>query len=147
MDRVRMEAENSRPDAETRRIRRRWHLVYVGLGYTFVAIGAVGVVLPVLPTTPFLLLAVWAFMRSNPEAAAKLLNHSRFGPLLRAWHEEGAIPTRAKIMSISLMFGAWLIVLWRSNGMLLPAIVGTILVGTGTYILTRPAPKKKPAVS
>ena len=58
---------------------RRLHL---GLGYGSVTLAALGLILPLLPTTPFLLLAVWCFARSDPEWAERLYSHPRLGPLL-----------------------------------------------------------------
>jgi hypothetical protein len=70
--------------------------VYLVLGFIFIALGFVGAFLPVLPTTPFLILATTCFARSSPRLESWLLSHPRFGPSLRAWRERGAIPLRAK---------------------------------------------------
>ena len=56
-----------------------------GLGVVMVGLATAGVFLPLLPTTPFLLIALWAFTASAPEWADRLRRHPRFGPLLMAW--------------------------------------------------------------
>ena len=75
----------------------------VGFGLLCVALGVIGAFLPVMPTVPFLLLALWAFARSSDRLHAWLLNHPRFGPPLRNWQEHGAIPARAKLLSVGSM--------------------------------------------
>jgi hypothetical protein len=76
---------------------------YRALGLACVALGALGAVLPLLPTTPFLLLAAWFFARSLPEWEAKLLAHPRWGPAILAWGDHGAIPLSAKRLATLLL--------------------------------------------
>lgn len=121
---------------------RRWRPLYVALGYVCVALAMAGVALPVLPTTPFLLVALWAYFRSHPEKAQALLDHPRFGPPLRDWREQGAIPTRAKIMAVSVMALSWLLVFFTATRPWVPVVVGLILCCTATFVATRPAPKR-----
>lgn len=66
------------------------------LGLASVALGVIGVFLPILPTVPFLILAAFAFSRSNRAWEARLLNHPRYGPPLRAWREKGLISRTGK---------------------------------------------------
>lgn len=85
--------------------------VYRALGLLCVVLGVIGAVLPLLPTTPFLLLAAYFFARSHPEWEARLLAHPRAGPAIRAWRDHRAIPRVAKraatlLMSISVV-GGW----------------------------------------
>src|SRR3546814_5879575 len=71
--------------------------VWLLLGLVLVGIGLIGIVVPLLPTTDFMLLALPCFARSSPKLEAWLLNHPRFGPGLRAWRSERAVPRNAKI--------------------------------------------------
>ena len=63
----------------------------------------VGIVIPVLPTVPFLLVAAWAASRSSPRLDAWLHDHPRFGHLLRDWRDGGVVPRRAKWLATAMM--------------------------------------------
>lgn len=77
----------------------RWLLL--GLGWLFVGLGVVGAILPVLPTTPFLLLAAACFARSSERFYTWLLDNRIFGPLIRDWRAHGAMPRNAKRVAIA----------------------------------------------
>ena len=84
----------------------RWALkrfLYRLLGFIAAGLGAVGAVLPIMPTVPFLLLAVFFFARSSPELERKILDHPQWGWQVRDWRERRAINRRAKIMAIGAM--------------------------------------------
>ncbi|WP_137136273.1 YbaN family protein [Rhizobium sp. FKY42] len=114
-------------------------LVYLALGWFFVGLGLLGAFLPLLPTTPFLLLAIACFTRSSPRLEAWLLNHPRFGPPLIAWREKGAIPRRAKILAVGMMAVSYGVFLFGTSPTLWRALlVLTILAGSSIFIVTRP---------
>lgn len=117
--------------------------VYLTLGLLFVATGIIGAFLPVLPTTPFLLLAIWCFSRSNPRLEQWLLNHPQYGPPLKAWRENRTVPRKAKISAASLMTISFLIMVFFTNlGWLHLSLLGLCMFGSGLYVCTRPeAPK------
>ena len=109
-------------------------------GWFCVALGAIGIVLPLVPTTPFLLVALWAFSRSSPEIAAKIRNHPIAGAYVRDWEDEGVIPIGAKILAVSMM-ATLLGYLHFGSG--LPGWVvltaGGVMLVAGAYILSRPS--------
>ncbi|MFN3860514.1 MAG: YbaN family protein [Roseateles sp.] len=78
-------------------------LLWRALALLSLALGLVGVVLPVLPTVPFLLLAAWAAGKGWPALEAWLLAHAHFGPHIRRWRERGAVPRRAKWLASLMM--------------------------------------------
>lgn len=116
-------------------------MLYLCLGWLMVATGIVGAFLPVLPTTPFLLIALWCFSKSSPKLEAWLLSHPRFGPSLRNWREKGAVPRKAKIAAVSLMTMSYAIFWFGTQPNPLPAvIVAATMLGAGLYVSTRPEP-------
>ena len=71
-------------------------VLWLLLGIAATGFGIAGAVLPLLPTTPFLLVATYAFARSSPRLHAWLMSHRQFGPLIANWQQHGAIGRRAK---------------------------------------------------
>jgi len=78
-------------------------LFFAGLGTLFVALGVLGIFLPVLPTTPFLLLAAGCYARSSRRIYHWLLHHPQFGPILREWRQHRAMPYRAKRVALLMI--------------------------------------------
>lgn len=114
--------------------------LYLFLGVTFVALGFIGAFLPVLPTTPFLILAAACFARSSPRLESWLLSHPRFGPVLVAWRENGAIPWKAKLFALGGMSISFLW-LWIGVGLgLLPlSITGAVMLVGLAYVFSKPS--------
>ncbi|MGE5952227.1 MAG: YbaN family protein [Qipengyuania vulgaris] len=111
-------------------------LLYRVLGYIAVALGAIGAFLPIMPTVPFLLLAVYFFARSSPELEKKILDHPHWGPQVKDWRERRAISRSSKTMAIGAMaVGA--VVTWYTLGEPWYYISIAILVIAGTWIATR----------
>ncbi|HSH56508.1 MAG TPA: YbaN family protein [Halomonas sp.] len=113
-------------------------LAWCGLTYGCIGLGAAGMVLPLLPTTPFLLLAAWSAPKGSPRLAHWLHTHPRFGPMLLAWHEHRAIPRRAKALAALLLTVSWMM-LW-AGGVPLPGLIasGLLFVTVAGFVLSRP---------
>lgn len=73
------------------------------LGWCSFGLGAVGAVVPGLPTVPLMLVALWAFSKSSQRFHDWLYHHAFFGPPLREWHVHRVIPMRAKVLSVVMM--------------------------------------------
>jgi uncharacterized membrane protein YbaN (DUF454 family) len=118
-------------------------LFLLGLGWTMVGIGIAGIFLPLLPTTPFLLVAAWLFSRASPRLEQWLFDHPWFGQALRDWRQNGAISRRAKICAISVM-GLGLVLLWWRQGssLLVSGAVTAIILACGLFIASRPEPQR-----
>lgn len=114
--------------------------LWIGFGLLCVGAAAAGVVLPLVPATPFLLLAAFAFARSSPRLEAWLINHRRFGPLITDWRTEGAIGRRAKSLAIATIV-ATPAVTWAigASGRVLTIQI-VVLCCVALFIVTRPEP-------
>ncbi len=82
---------------------RPMRLVYLGLGTVCLGLGILGAVLPLLPTTPFILLSAACYARASDRFYNWLLNNRLFGPMIREWRRHRSIPFRVKVVSIVLM--------------------------------------------
>ncbi len=121
-------------------------LIFAGLGFLFVALGVLGVFLPVLPTTPFMLLAAACFARSSPRIHRWLLSNPTFGPIINEWHTYRSIPYRAKrtaLLLIVLSFGVsitFFVPIWPAK---LAMGFGGLILGIWLWrIPSRDAPRK-----
>ncbi len=114
------------------------HLPWLILGWLAVALGFAGVVLPVLPTTPFLILAAFAFGKSSPRLRRWLEEHPIFGGPIRDWEETGAIRPRYKGMAVTAMALVLLVSLMSGVGTRVLVIQIVAMGGAVLFILTRP---------
>ena len=103
--------------------------------------GAAGIVLPLVPTTPFLLVAAWAAPKGSPRLAAWLDRHPRFGPPLHAWREQGAVPARAKRLACVLLLASLGVLLATAPSAWIAIAVAPFLLAVAIYVCTRPLPR------
>ena len=120
---------------------RRWP--YLLLAWVALALGLVGIVLPGLPTTPFVLLAAWAAARGSTRLHRWLRIHRVFGPMIREWEAQGAVSRRAKWLA-TLMMAASAAIFFLTAPKLWMAATGTaIMAVVATWLWLRPEPKPK----
>ena len=113
--------------------------IWFSLGIIALVLGMVGVVLPLLPTTPFILLAAFAFARSSTRMHGWLINHKVFGPLIEDWNTHGAIRPRAKKAAVISLIAVFTIsVLLRVSPLVL-GVQAVVLLASGIFIVTRPS--------
>lgn len=113
------------------------------VGIIAVLLGVLGLFIPLFPTTPFLILAAWAFSKSSPRLARWLRTNRYFGPLIRDWQDHGVVPVRAKIFAVTAMAGGLagvLIVAWTMPWITIP--VGVLLTGISIWLISRPSVRK-----
>lgn len=110
--------------------------LYAAGGFVSLGLAALGAFLPIVPTVPFLLVAVFCFARSNRAWEQKILDHPHWGPQVREWNERRAIPRYAKYMAIGGM-SAGVAFTYATLGFPWAWISITILVLVGPWIWTR----------
>lgn len=118
----------------------RFRLAFLALGCVCVGLGTLGMFLPLLPTTPFLLVALWAFSRSSRRFHHWLFTHPRFGPRLQDWERHGTVPVKVKATALSAMAVSFALLAFvaRVKWPVLVLAGGVMLVGAA-YILSRPS--------
>lgn len=119
----------------------RW--LYLTLGWVSVVLAVIGIPLPLLPTTPFLLLAAFCFARGSDRLHHWLLHHERLGPPIRRWQDYRAISREAKWMGTVSLLLLIAISYWLAAEPWLLALQGCILLGVGGFLWTRPEPPGK----
>ncbi len=111
------------------------------LAYLFLGLAIVGIVLPGLPTVPFLLLSAWFAARGSERLHRWLYGHPHFGALLIDWEQQGAVSRRSKRIAVVLLVVSWAIMYWRIGNHWLLAGLALLFVAVGTFLLTRPEPR------
>ena len=81
-------------------------MILISLGWFCVGLGFIGIFVPGIPTTIFLIIALWAFTKSSKKLRNWLLNHKKFGPILQNWESHRVVPRRAKILMVILQIVA-----------------------------------------
>ncbi|QTF91703.1 YbaN family protein [Halomonas sp. BM-2019] len=115
-------------------------LFFLAIAWVSFGLGVIGVFVPLMPTTCFMLLAVWAASKGSPRFALWIREHPRFGPTVVAWEGERAIPRHAKYLAAAMLVFSMLVlaltvgILWLKL-----ALIGGLAL-LGLWILTRPEP-------
>lgn len=111
------------------------------LAYLCLALGLIGVVLPGLPTTPFILVAAWAAARGSRRLHRWLFRHPLFGPMVRDWRREGAVSRRAKWSASVAMVACAGVLAWAAPKFWMVAIAITIMASVSLWLWFRPEPR------
>jgi uncharacterized protein len=112
--------------------------LWTALGIVALGLGIVGLALPLLPTTPFVLLAAFAFGRGSPRLRRWTVEHPRFGPAVRRWEDEGAISRRHKGYAMAGMAASLVVSLALGVPQTALVIQAFCLAGAAAFVLTRP---------
>jgi uncharacterized protein len=132
-------AEHAEDDSNAPRWR-RW--LWLGAGVASLALGLIGLALPVVPTVPFVLLAAWCFSRGCRRCERWLLDHPHLGPPILAWRQNRSVPLRAKQVATIMMAGSsvftWWLLAWPWRWM--PAAMCALVVVWLWRLPTAPPP-------
>lgn len=113
-------------------------VVLVIVGVLSLAIGVIGIFLPIMPTVPFLLLAALCFANASERLHNWLLSHPIFGPPIQDWNERGAIGRNAKWLATASFAGSICIAALLGFGSLVLGVQAACLIGVAIFIWTRP---------
>lgn len=111
---------------------------YACLAVIFLILGIIGVFLPIMPTTPFVLVAAWAAAKGSPRLHAWLYNHHHLGSVLKAWDTRGAIPKNAKWLACVTMTTSWLFMLFLGIKWVFLGIIAALFIMILIFVFTRP---------
>ena len=115
-------------------------VLWIALAYAALALGLIGIVVPGLPTTPFVLLSAWAAAKGSRRLHEYLLAHRSFGPMIRDWQAQGAVSRRAKWAAV-LMMAACAAIFFLTAPKLWMAATGTaIMTVVAVWLWLRPEP-------
>lgn len=117
----------------------RWP--FAVLAYLFAALALLGIAIPGLPTTPFVLLAAWAASRGSSRMHDWLVTHPQLGPALAHWREERAVAFRPKVVAIGFLALSWTIMLWRGASPWVLVLLAALFSAVGSFVATRPRPR------
>ena len=114
-------------------------IILISLGWLCVSLGFIGIFVPGIPTTIFLIIALWAFTKSSKKLRNWLLNHKRFGPILNNWQQHKVVPRRAKILMVVLMSLASILFYYSLQNLYLTIGLVIILVLVAIYVISLPS--------
>ena len=111
------------------------------LAYLFLVLAVIGVVLPGLPTVPFLLLTAWFAARGSERLHGWLYEHPKLGRLLIDWEQQGAVSRASKVTAVMLLMVSWVFMYMRIDNPLLMASLAVLFLGIIVFLITRPEPR------
>ena len=115
-------------------------VLFLVLGVLLLVTGIIGIFVPLMPTTIFLILAAWCFSKSSARLEAWLLGHATLGPTIVNWRTHGAIPPKAKIMACTGMAAGLALFCYAAHPALwLLLLVAAILGACAWFVLSRPS--------
>jgi uncharacterized membrane protein YbaN (DUF454 family) len=119
-------------------------LILLAVGWFCVAMGFVGLFVPMLPGVVFLIVAAACFSRASPRFEAWLLDHPLMGPPVRAWRDDGVIPTGIKLAAIASLAVSFTVIAILGAPLFVLAAVAAGMLGVAFFIVTRPSERQVP---
>ncbi|WP_111859947.1 YbaN family protein [Acinetobacter sp. CFCC 10889] len=118
-------------------------LFWRSLVVIFIVLGFIGAILPGMPTTVFLILALWAASKGWPQVHDWLLNHPKYGATLRAWRENGTVPRKAKWLASIMMTGSAILMLFTNAPLAVKIFTNLTMFIVAIWLWTRPEVQNK----
>ena len=109
------------------------------LGWICVGIAFIGIFTPGIPTTPLLLVALWAFAKSSKKFHTWLINHKRFGPILKNWENHKVVPKNAKIIMVIFQVFAVIMFYIATESLLYSFLLAILLIFVARYVISLPS--------
>ena len=110
--------------------------ILITIGWSCFGLAFICTFVPGIPTTIFLIVALWAFAKSSKKFHSWLLNHKKFGPILQNWESHKVVPRKAKILMVILQISAVIIFHYSLQNIYLTAILIITLVFVARYVLS-----------
>ena len=117
--------------------------LFIGLGSFFVCLGFIGIIIPGIPTTVFLLLSAWFFSKSSPFLENWLINHKLFGRLIRDWNEHKSISRKSKIVAVIIIIPTFSFSIYSSLNITIDILLGIICISLCAFLISRPEPPQE----
>ena len=114
-------------------------ILLLSLGWLCVGLAFLGIFIPGIPTTPFLIVALWAFAQSSKKFHSWLLNHKMFGPILRNWESHKVVPRNAKILMVILQIFAVIMIQYSLNNIFITTALTLLLICVAWYVISLPS--------
>jgi len=109
------------------------------LGWICVGLASIGIFIPGIPTTIFLIIALWAFAKSSKRFHTWLINHKKFGPILKNWHSHKVVPKNAKITMVIMQIFAVVILYATTKNMIFSILLLIVLIFVAWYVIKLPS--------
>ena len=114
-------------------------ILLLSLGWLCVGLAFLGIFIPGIPTTPFLIVALWAFAQSSKKFHSWLLNHKMFGPILRNWESHKVVPRNAKILMVVLQIFAVMLIQYSLGSLFITGGLALLLICVAWYVISLPS--------
>ena len=117
--------------------------LFIGLGSFFVCLGFIGIIIPGIPTTVFLLISAWFFSRSSPFMENWLINHKLFGRLIRDWNEHKSISRKSKIVAVIIIIPTFSFSIYSSSNITIDILLGITCISLCAFLISRSEPPQE----
>ena len=114
-------------------------IILISLGWLCVGLGFIGIFVPGIPTTIFLIIALWAFTKTSEKLRYWLIHHKRFGPILTNWQKHKVVPRRAKILMVTFMILSVILFHYSLQNLYFTTVLIVILGFVARYVISLPS--------